>query len=215
MRSSLKNYLSITKREWNGMVVLVVLIALVLTAPYVFQLWRKDTIINASGFNKAVAMLAQAQKSQSHDYTTNAAIPVYKKIAPGTIIELNTADSAKLTGLTGIGPSFARRIVAYRNRLGGFVNKQQLKEVYGMDDDRYAGMQAQVSVDPAHIEKIHINQVDFDGLKRFPYLSFKQMNAIIQFREQHGQYASVDDMRNIAILNDEILRKIEPYIDFK
>ena len=41
------------------------------------------------------------------------------------------------------------------------------------------------------------------------------MNAIIQFREEHGEYASLDDMRNIAILNDEILRKIGPYIDFK
>jgi DNA uptake protein ComE-like DNA-binding protein len=128
---------------------------------------------------------------------------------------LNSADSAKLTELKGIGPSFARRIVNYRNRLGGFISKEQLKEVFGMDDDRYAEMQGQVSVDPTHIQKIHINKVDFDGLKKFPYLSFKQMNAIVQFREQHGDYSSLNDMRNIAILNDEILRKIEPYIDFK
>jgi competence protein ComEA len=81
--------------------------------------------------------------------------------------------------------------------------------------NRYAEMQAQVSVDPSHIQKIHINKVDFDGLKYFPYLTFKQMNAIIHFPEQHGEYTSLNDMRNIVLLIDEFLRKIEPYIDFK
>jgi competence ComEA-like helix-hairpin-helix protein len=214
MRSTLKKYLSITKKEWNGMVVLVILIALVLAAPYLLQLFRKDTTINPAEFNKAVAVLNHAQKSQGDDDEANA-VPVYKKAADGVVIELNSADSAKLTELKGIGPSFARRIVNYRNRLGGFINKDQLKEVYGMDDNRYAEMQAQVSVDPSHIQKIQINQVDFDRLKHFPYLTFKQMNAIVQFREQHGDYTSISDMRNIAILNDEILRKIGPYIDFK
>jgi len=196
------------------MVVLVILIALVLAAPYLLQLFRKDTTINPAEFNKAVAVLNHAQKSQGDDDEANA-VPVYKKAADGVVIELNSADSAKLTELKGIGPSFARRIVNYRNRLGGFINKDQLKEVYGMDDNRYAEMQAQVSVDPSHIQKIQINQVDFDRLKHFPYLTFKQMNAIVQFREQHGDYTSISDMRNIAILNDEILRKIGPYIDFK
>jgi DNA uptake protein ComE-like DNA-binding protein len=214
MRSTLKKYFSITKKEWNGMVVLVIMIALVLAAPYLLQLFRKDTTINPVEFNKAVAVLKQAQKSQGDDDKSKAT-PVYEKLVDGVVIELNSADSAKLTELKGIGSSFARRIVNYRKRLGGFVSKDQLKEVYGMDDDRYAEMQAQVSVDPSHIQKIHINKVDFDGLKHFPYLTFKQMNAIVQFREQHGDYTSIKDMRNIAILNDEILRKIEPYIDFK
>ena len=196
------------------MVVLVILIAFVLATPYLLQIFGKDTTINPAEFDKAVAILNQAQKSQGDDHAANA-VPVYKKTANNVVIELNTADSAKLTGLKGIGASFARRIVNYRNRLGGFVSKEQLKEVFGMDDDRYADMQAQITVDPAYIQKIHINKVDFDGLKHFPYLTFKQMNAIVQFREQHGDYASLNDMRNIAILNDEILRKIGPYIDFK
>lgn len=196
------------------MVILVILIALVLAVPYLLQLCRKDTTINPADFNKAVAAVNKAQKLQGGDDRTNA-ISVYRKAADGVVIELNPADSARLTELKGIGALFAQRIVNYRNRLGGFINIDQLKEVYGMDKDRYAEMQAQVSVDPSQIRKIHINKVDFDGLKYSPYLTFKQMNAIVQFREQHGDYASLNDMRDIAILNDEILRKIEPYIDFK
>jgi competence ComEA-like helix-hairpin-helix protein len=214
MRSILKNYLSITKKEWNGMVVLIMLIAIVLAAPYILQLWREDTTINPNEFNKALAILSKAKKSPGND--DPAAAPAFhKKAAAGTVIELNTADSVKLTELNGVGLSFARRIVTYRNRLGGFIRKEQLKEVFGMDDEKYDGLASQVSVDASHIQKIHINKVDFDGLSHFPYLTFKQMNAIIQFREQHGEYTSLDDMRNIAILNDEILRKIGPYIDFK
>lgn len=210
MITRIKNYLSVSKKEWNGMVVLVILIALVLATPFVLQSFRKDNAIDGKEFDKAAATLEKASITVS-----NNKLNAYKKAARGVIIELNTADSAKLTELTGIGPSFARRIVNYRELLGGFYRKEQLMEVFGLDSDRYAGLQAKVKVDISHIRKIHINKVTFDGLKRFPYLSFRQMNAIIQFREQHGEYQSIDDMRNIAILNEEVLKRIKPYISFK
>lgn len=190
------------------MVVLVVLIVLVLAAPYIFQLFRKDTIINPKELDKALAAIEQEKSSAKGGIT-------YKKAAPGVIIELNTADSAKLTELPGIGPSFARRIISYRDRLGGFIRKEQLKEVFGLDSEKYAGMQAQVSVDASHLKKIHINTVTFEQLSRFPYLSYKQMNAIIRFREQHGEYESPGDLKNIAIMDDATLEKIKPYITFK
>ncbi|HVS91851.1 MAG TPA: helix-hairpin-helix domain-containing protein [Mucilaginibacter sp.] len=214
MISRIRSYLSVSKKEWNGMVVLVILIALILAAPYVFQLFRKDTtIIDPKEFNKAVAILEKAQKKQPGNHA--AATTFYKKAAPGEVVELNTADSATLTELKGIGPSFARRIVGYRNRLGGFWRKEQLLEVYGLDSDRYAGLQAEVSVDPSNIKKIPVNSVNFETLSRFPYLSYKQTNAIIQFREQHGPYESLADLQNIAIMDNNTIQKIKPYIIFK
>jgi competence ComEA-like helix-hairpin-helix protein len=208
MISRIKNYLSVSKKEWNGMVVLVILILLILAAPYVFQLFRKDTTINPKELGKALAALGPAKPS------TATGAPI-KKAPSGVIIELNAADSAKLTLLNGIGPSFARRIIGYRNRLGGFNRKEQLKEVFGLDSEKYAGMQAQVSVNASDIKKIPINTVTFEQLSHFPYLSYKQMNAIIQFREQHGEYESPGDLKNIAIMDDATLEKIKPYITFK
>ena len=196
------------------MVVLLILIVLILAAPYAYQLFRKDSTINTKDFNAALAVLDKAKKSQPGDYPVNSPT-LYKKAAPGTVIELNTVDSATLTTLHGIGPSFARRIIGYRNRLGGFYKKEQLKEVFGLDSLTYSGLQPQVRVDASHVKKIPVNKVTFDELSHFPYLSYKQMNAIIQFREQHGDYESINDLKNIAIMNDEILRKIEPYLAFK
>lgn len=133
----------------------------------------------------------------------------------GAIVEINTADSAKLTELRGIGPSFAQRIIKYRTELGGFYNKQQLKEIYGIDSAKYNEIVKQITINPKKITGININNATVDDLRHFPYWNFKQMNAIVEYRKQHGNYHSVNDLHDIAILNEEILRKIAPYLVFK
>jgi competence protein ComEA len=289
MKTRIKNYLSITKKEWNGLVVLVILIVLVLAAPYVFQLSRKDNAINFKDFDKAAAQLSTIEKPNNSNDTNpgsddKIAHPVMfsfnpnnltiaqwkqlglsehqanvikhyeakkgtfhnkedvkkmysitpddykrlepyinipeieytsKKAKPGVIIELNSADSAKLTEIRGVGTSFAARIIRYRKQLGGFINKEQLKEIYGIDSSKYAEIKDGVSVNPNHITKININTISFNQLRLFPYFGYKQVNAIIQYRTQHGDYNSIAEMKNVAILDGGILRKIEPYIVFK
>jgi len=289
MKARIKNYLSITKKEWNGLVVLVILIALVLAAPYGYQIFHKDNTINSKDFDKAVAQLSQVQQQpvsagaaggsdtkithpvmfpfdpnkmtaaqwqqlglSEHQanviknyeakggkfYRAEDIKKIYaitaddykrlepyidipgeerpaKKNEPGVVIELNSADSAHLTGVRGIGPSFAVRIIRYRQRLGGFYRKEQLREVFGVDSAMFAGISRQLSVNPKLVTKIAINTISFDQLRIFPYLNYKQVNAIIQYRGQHGPYASLTDMRNIAILDEPVLHKIEPYLAFK
>ena len=66
MKAQIKKYLSITKKEWNGLVVLVILIAGVLAAPYIYQLFRKDNTINLKDFDKAVAQLSKVEDQKSY-----------------------------------------------------------------------------------------------------------------------------------------------------
>jgi competence protein ComEA len=291
MISRIKNYLSITKKEWNGMVILIIIIAIVLATPYVYQHFHTDKVVDFKQFSKDTTLLNQAKRGDATGYESGEPLsdvkiakpnlfvfnpnnlPAeqweqlglsdrqiatikhyeskgghfnrkedvqkmysitaddYKRIAPyinipdegytsnklaaGETIELNSADSTTLTRVHGIGPAFAERIVEYRKRLGGFLDKEQLKEIYGIDLEKFEGIKNQLTLNTTHIAKIKINDVDFEGLRKFPYLTNKQTNAIIQYRTQHGNYTGIADMKNIAILDDIILRKIEPYIVFK
>lgn len=259
------------------MVVLLILIALVLIAPYVYQWLRKDNTINVTAFNTAATALNKAnpQPLNGRDRSKNGLFKFdpnttsaydwqrlgitakqaaiiknytakggrfrkaedlqkiygltqvdYVRLAPfiiipkentkaNIIVELNAADSAKLTSIDGVGGAFAKRIIYYRERLGGFITKEQLKEVYGIDKLKYDEIKDQVKVDAARIRKVNINTITFDKLRLMPYLNYKQVNAIIEYRKQHGDYTSINDLKNIAIIDADILRKIEPYLVFK
>ncbi|WP_207424735.1 helix-hairpin-helix domain-containing protein [Desertivirga brevis] len=131
-----------------------------------------------------------------------------------SIININTADSAELETLRGIGPAFASRIIKYRSRLGGFWKKEQLLEVYGLDSIKYKGFEDRIMVEPGAVLKTNVNSASFEDLKRFPYLSYKQINAIVQYRKQHGNYGSPTDLKKVLLLNDEVIAKIAPYISF-
>ena len=204
------------------MVVLVIVIALVLAAPYLYRQFHKDRVINFKDFDKAAALLDKAQKADSAAATKNPAyahepgkVFTSNKLKPGATVELNSADSAQLTQVHGIGASFAMRIIRYRYRLGGYYNKEQLKEVYGIDDTVYRQIKDQLTINPAAITKININTISFASLRQFPYLDYKQASAVIEYRNQHGKYASMDDVKNVAIITPEIITKIKPYMNFK
>ena len=93
--------------------------------------------------------------------------------APAFIIELNTADTFDLQRLRGIGPSFARRITGYRARIGGYVKKEQLLEVWGMDSSRYEGIKRYLTVNPEKITQIKLNTATFKELLRHPYMPYE------------------------------------------
>lgn len=95
---------------------------------------------------------------------------------------------------------------------GGFHRKEQLLEIYGMDSVKYDQLKDLIKVNAGLINQINLNTFTFDEIRSNSYLTYKQMNAIIQYRSQHGSFKSIDDLMKIAMLNEEIIRKIEPYI---
>jgi competence protein ComEA len=137
----------------------------------------------------------------------------YVKKAP-IVVDINKADSTQLDEIKGIGGAFANRILKYRERLGGFYKKEQLMEVYGLDSTKYAEIEGQVFVSAVPLKMININTATFNDMKSSPYLSYKQINAIIQYRKQHGNYSNPSDLKKIVILNQQLIDKITPYISF-
>ncbi|MEV6865138.1 ComEA family DNA-binding protein [Streptosporangium subroseum] len=68
-------------------------------------------------------------------------------VDPATaVIDLNTATPEQLEQLPGVGEVLARRIVEYRDKNGGFRNVEQLREVSGIGDRKYAEMREKVRV---------------------------------------------------------------------
>ncbi len=131
-----------------------------------------------------------------------------------TIIEVNGADTLKLDEIKGVGAAFARRIVKYRDRLGGFYKKEQLMEVYGVDSMKFEEIKAQIVIDASAIKKININTADFETLKTHPYLKYKQINAIINYRKQHGNYSGIADLKKVLILSPQTIEQLTPYLQF-
>ena len=130
------------------------------------------------------------------------------------VYEINSLDTVQLQAINGIGPAFARRIFKYRERLGGFAAVDQLLEVFGIDSVRFAGIAPQIRVDAGLLKKININTADFETLRQHPYLRYKQVNAIIEYRKQHGNYSSFADLKKVAILPAETVDKLVPYFSF-
>ena len=128
------------------------------------------------------------------------------------MVDLNTADSVTLLTLYGIGPSFAKRIVKYRNLLGGFYTKAQLLEVYGFDQDRLDKIDANCEVSSGGIKKINVNTVKTEELKKHPYFDYYTAKAIVDQRIILKKYTSLEQIKAIPLIHDELFTKIKNYL---
>jgi len=134
-----------------------------------------------------------------------------KKSVPKKIIELNNCDSVALLDLKGIGPSYAKRILKYRSMMGGFVNVEQIKEVYGFTDELFLEIKPFLKVDASQIKKININTDDFKTINKHPYLTYELTKLIFNFKRK----APITTNNLKELLNDdETYAKIVNYINF-
>ena len=128
-------------------------------------------------------------------------------------VELNKADSSALVALPGIGPVFAKRILRYRELLGGFYKKEQLLEVYNFPSETYNKLSERLQVDTLEIKKLRINFLDFSELLRHPYLNKTQVAAIIERREKVGPFKNISDLASIEAFDSETFARIRPYLN--
>ena len=142
----------------------------------------------------------------------NEVKPIYtpKKTATITKFDLNTADTTQLMQIKGIGKVYANRIIKYRDILGGFNTIDQVGETYGIDPTVIPELKKYGMLNSS-VKKIKINELDNF---RHPYLKYNQVKVILAYRKQHGNFQSVEDLRQIKILDEETISKIAPYLEF-
>jgi competence protein ComEA len=164
--------------------------------PYI-HISQKASSANASFANRGNAT-----------YTGNSA----KEVKRTKIIDINTADTTAFISLPGIGSKLAARIINFRKKLGGFSSVNQLGETYGLPDSTFQRIKPQLQCGYPDLKKININTADISILRAHPYLRWNIAKAIINYRQQHGNFASVNDIRKIDIITDELFNKISPYL---
>lgn len=148
----------------------------------------------------------QTSNTQSYNFPQSG-----KKDFRG-MIEINSADTNDFRKLKGIGAYLSRKIIAYRDKLGGFYTRDQLKEVYHMDPLRIDSLSAQLITDTSLVRRMHINQIDAQALSSHPYITKQQARALIAYRDQHGPFKSVADIRKSVLIDEKTYQKIAPYL---
>lgn len=127
-------------------------------------------------------------------------------------IDANNADSNTYQSLPGIGAGYARRIVKFRDKLGGFYSVNQVAETFGLPDSTFQKIKGHLQISEEGIKKININLADLEQLKEHPYIRYKLANAIVQYRSQHGNFLSVEDIKKIMLVTDEVYLKLYVYL---
>jgi competence ComEA-like helix-hairpin-helix protein len=128
-------------------------------------------------------------------------------------IDINTADSAAWVALNGIGPGFAKRIITYREKLGGFYQVDQLKEVYGLDSVWVKENKALLKVGAGVYRFLKINQVEWKDFKH-PYLPYGQSKVVLAYRKQHGPLKDFETLQQMPLLDLVAWRRLRPYISY-
>ena len=143
-------------------------------------------------------------------YSTERHTPIRQPLS----VELNSADTTTLQLLHGIGPTYARRIVKYRERLGGFISTDQLLEVYGFTPELLDHIRPHLCLDPCELRKININTMTLKQLIKHPYMDYYFARDLVNLRSRGATFSSPDDLRTLPSCNDTLLSRLLPYLEF-
>ena len=139
-------------------------------------------------------------------------LPAKTYAARYSIIDVNTADTTAFISLPGIGSKLATKIVTFREKLGGFYSVEQIGETYGLPDSTFQNIKQWLKLDNSSVKKININTATVDEMKAHPYIKYSLANPIVAYRNEHGSFSKVEDIKNVMAVTEEIYKKIAPYL---
>ena len=131
---------------------------------------------------------------------------------PPKTIDVNLADTSGYIALPGIGSKLSKRIIAFREKLGGFYSTEQIAETYLLPDSTFQKIKPYLVIKNPSVKKININTASVDEMKSHPYLRYNMANAIFQYRQQHGNYKTIEDLKKIMTVTEEFFNKASPYL---
>ncbi len=134
-----------------------------------------------------------------------------EKFGELTVLSLNAADTTLLQRIPGIGRYRAAQICRYRERLGGYISTEQLREIGDLPEGIEQWFEIGAGETPRQID---VNKSDFKTLLRHPYLSYDQVLAIVRFRQKYGPLRSWTDLSNCPDFSETDFQRLAPYFKF-
>ncbi len=185
----------------------------------IFNYEAKGGKFRTKGDVKKMYAISKGEFSRIEPYI-NLPDTVQKKEIYGTvrepknlIIDIGTADHAELQKLPMVGEYLAEKISSYREKLGGFNDVGQVKEVRGMRDSTLMVILPYLVLkDSNNLRRINLNTADYNEFNRHPYIDNALSGLIVSYRKQHGEFLQVEDLRKVALVDAELYRKIAPYL---
>lgn len=186
---------------------------------------KSSDLLKIYGINQALAEaylnyidIPKTTESAKATYNKDAPtkkVSSFKKPEPIENVDLNSANDTSFQTIRGVGKYWSGRIIKYRKALGGFVRPTQLKEIYGIDQALADSIIAHSELTNSNITRLSINTDSVKNLSKHPYISYNTAKAIIQYKKQHGDYQSINEIQKIISIPDSIYLKISPYLTTK
>ena len=174
---------------------------------------RVDTIYMKPRYYRYPKYARRDSARKGHLTVARDSMPVYQarhKIAEGEHVVLNTADTTALMTVPGVGPYYARRIVQYGERLGGYVSVAQLDEIGDLPDE----VKPYLTVENPSPRRLNVNKLSLEQLRRHPYINFYQAKAIVDYRRLHGPIKSLYDLRLSKDFPQTEIDRLLPYVEY-
>lgn len=176
--------------------------------------FAKIYAIDSATYNRLEVYIS-IPKKEKKKYKKKSKNNNYKKKAIAKVsVEINSASSKDLEKIYGLWPNQAQRIVKYRDALGGFVDKKQLLEVYGIDAEKYSQIEKQITIKSAKVKQLNVNFASAKELERHPYLGAKRAKDIVKDKTFKGKYKSLKNLQERMSWDNTYTKKIKPYLKF-
>jgi competence ComEA-like helix-hairpin-helix protein len=183
------------------------------------RFYKKEDLKKIYGFDEKeyarlepYIIIPELKPGNKKDSTFEKTEKIFNKPAPPVLaFDLNSVSADELKSFNGIGDVKANSIVKYRSMLGGFFVKEQLLEAYGMDSALYESVKNQLDVKTKNLRMININTAYEPELKH-PYIQKQLAMVLVSYRKMHGPFKSVEEIKKLPLINDELYRKLAPYL---